>query len=151
VNSSGHRLFGCQVRLFSKSWLISCGRYFSTISHAHAETVLRRIAICRFRFVVRLSYLSEESVVMQTKRMSGMTAALAPPCLAVSALPAEADLLSIDNTNRGPNSIVRDTTTKLDWLKPIETINPSYQSINSQRGTGNYPGFHFASLSAKES
>jgi hypothetical protein len=27
---------------------------FSTISHAHAETVLRGIAYCRFRFDVRL-------------------------------------------------------------------------------------------------
>jgi hypothetical protein len=31
---------------------------FSTISHAHAETVLRRIAYCRFRFDVRLGLVS---------------------------------------------------------------------------------------------
>jgi hypothetical protein len=29
---------------------------FSTISHAHAETVLRGIAYCRFRFDVRLGW-----------------------------------------------------------------------------------------------
>jgi hypothetical protein len=31
---------------------------FSTISHAHAETVLRGIAYCRFRFDVRLGPVS---------------------------------------------------------------------------------------------
>jgi hypothetical protein len=30
----------------------------STISHAYAETVLRRIAYCRFRFDVRLGLVS---------------------------------------------------------------------------------------------
>jgi hypothetical protein len=32
--------------------------FFSTISHAHAETVLRGIAYCRFRFDVRLGLVS---------------------------------------------------------------------------------------------
>jgi len=72
----------------------------------------------------------------QTKRTSRTSAALVPLFLAVSALPAEAALLPVDDINWGANSIVRDTTTNLDWLKPIKTTNLSYTSISGQLGTG---------------
>jgi len=36
---------------------------FSTISHAHADTVLRRIPYCRFRFDARLGLVSASGMV----------------------------------------------------------------------------------------
>lgn len=85
---------------------------------------------------------------MQAKRTSRMrmAAVLAPLLLAVSSLPAEAALNSIDDINWGPNSIIRDTATNLDWLKPIKTTNLSYEFVSNQLGTGNYAAFHYASL-----
>ena len=50
----------------------------------------------------------------------------------------------IDDANWGAASIIYDSATGLDWLKPIITVNKSYNFINSQLGLGFYSGFYFA-------
>jgi hypothetical protein len=54
--------------------LSPCVRWgFPAISHAHAETVLRRFIYCRFRFDVRMSLVSgvlEAGGVLAARRMT---------------------------------------------------------------------------------
>jgi len=50
----------------------------------------------------------------------------------------------IDDEKWGTNSIIYDPTTGLDWLKPINTVNKSFNFISSQLGLGDYLGFSYA-------
>jgi len=68
--------------------------------------------------------------------------------LSINITPSLASTLQvIDDANWGANSIIYDPTTGLDWLKPINTANMSFNFINSQLGSGNYSGFSYASYS----
>jgi PKD repeat protein len=57
---------------------------------------------------------------------------------------AIADLVVRDDYDWGAGSIIHDTSTGLDWLKPINTVNQSYASINAQLGSGQFTGFRYA-------
>ena len=56
-----------------------------------------------------------------------------------------AALVSTDWNSTGDNLITRDTTSGLDWLDLAETINMSYETVNTQLGSGGaFEGFRFA-------
>ena len=57
---------------------------------------------------------------------------------------AGADLSALNDPVWGNSSIVYDSTTGLDWLKPIHTTLESYQSIKSSLGAGLYAGWRYA-------
>jgi len=81
------------------------------------------------------------------KLINSKAAAVAAIFPLLTALPTHAAFQTMDDINWGVNSMVRDTETNLDWLKPIETTNLSYPTISSQLGIGSYTGFRYASLS----
>ena len=57
------------------------------------------------------------------------------------------DLLVVDDPQYGASSIVRDTTTGLDWLTLYKTQNLSYNTVFSNFGQGGmFQGFRYADL-----
>jgi hypothetical protein len=58
---------------------------------------------------------------------------------------SKASVLQVSNdANWGANSIIYDSATGLDWLKPILTIGQSYDNVYTLLGAGNLAGFSYA-------
>lgn len=60
--------------------------------------------------------------------------------------PARASLQVNDDPVWGENSIVYDSSTGLDWLKPKFTVNNSYQTLSGLLGNAEYSNFRYANL-----
>lgn len=67
-------------------------------------------------------------------------------------VPAEAVLISIDDTFFGTDSILRDTATGLDWLdiNASTTLGKTYSEVESMLSTDDYAEFRFAQKSELE-
>lgn len=62
----------------------------------------------------------------------------------LSSLTSQAALVTKGDDAWGDESIVNDTLTGIDWLKPAKTINQSYIQIQNILGSGNYANFRYA-------